>query len=81
MAPSSWLTVLHVRRGHESINLSELNALSARRRDRLPDSLERAVTRGSMPPFDYLLMHPEARLSEAERQQLADGFKASLAER
>ena len=81
VAPSSWLTVLHVRRGRESINLSELNALSARRRDRLPDSLERAVTRGSMPPFDYLLMHPEARLSEAERQQLADGFKASLAER
>ena len=81
VAPSSWLTVLHVRRGRESINLSELNALSARRRDRLPDSLERAVTRGSMPPFDYLLMHPEARLSEDERQQLADGFKASLAER
>ncbi len=81
VAPSSWLTVLHVRRGRESINLSELNALSSRRRDRLPDSLERAVTRGSMPPFDYLLMHPEARLSDAERQQLADGFKASLAER
>lgn len=81
VAPSSWLTVLHVRRGRESINLSELNALSSRRRDRLPDSLERAVTRGSMPPFDYLLMHPEARLSEDERQQLADGFKASLAER
>ena len=55
--------------------------LRARRRDRLPDSLERAVTGGSMPPFDYLLKHPEARLSEDERQQLADGFKASLAER
>ncbi len=31
-----------------------------------------------MPPSDYLLLHPEARLSEAEKQQLIRGLDASL---
>ena len=31
-----------------------------------------------MPPRSYLLMHPEARLTAAERDQLARGLDATL---
>jgi hypothetical protein len=36
------------------------------------------VVRGSMPPSSYLLIHPEARLTDAEKQQLVEGLCASL---
>jgi len=38
----------------------------------------REVQRGSMPPNYYLPLHPVARLSDAEKQQLAQGLCASL---
>ena len=31
-----------------------------------------------MPPKDYLLAHPEARLTQAERAELARGLAATL---
>jgi cytochrome c551/c552 len=38
----------------------------------------REVQRGSMPPNYYLPLHPVARLSDADRQQLVQGLCASL---
>ncbi len=49
------------------------------RRERLPDQIARTIERGNMPPADYLYLHPEARLTAAETEQLAAGMKASLA--
>jgi heme-binding protein len=34
------------------------------------------VAEGSMPPRRYVLVHPDAKLSEAERQVLADALEA-----
>ena len=39
-----------------------------------PEELGRIILDGSMPPSRYLLMHPEARLTEAERVLLAEGL-------
>lgn len=36
------------------------------------------VSRGEMPPGNYLWLHPEARLTAAEREQLVRGLQASL---
>jgi hypothetical protein len=38
----------------------------------------KTVRNQEMPPRSYLLMHPEARLSDAERQQLASGLDATF---
>ena len=43
---------------------------------RLPDRTDQVS--GAMPPGDYLLLHPEARLSDAEKQQLIQGLQQSL---
>ena len=37
-----------------------------------------AIQEGAMPPASYLLTHPNARLTEAEKRQLIDGLAASL---
>jgi len=37
------------------------------------------ISRGEMPLSDYLLLHPEAELSAAEKQQLIAGLQATLA--
>jgi hypothetical protein len=31
-----------------------------------------------MPPWDYLLLHPAARLGDAEKAQLISGLQATL---
>jgi hypothetical protein len=36
------------------------------------------VKEGEMPPWFYLPMHPAARLTDAEKQALADGAGKSL---
>lgn len=79
VAPASWLTASHVSDGREHFNLSELNNLRDFSKARLPQEIEDNIRSGSMPPADYLIMHPTARLSSAEQQQLIEGFKNSLA--
>ena len=75
VAPLSWLIADHVRAGRDTLNLSAWVA-----GDRSEGAREAAhtVENGSMPPFYYTLLHPEARLSAAERAALAAGLTATL---
>ena len=70
IAPSSRLTALHVSGARQELNLSELDNLPAFRRASVAESMANQIRAGAMPPADYLLMHPDARLSDAEKQQL-----------
>jgi len=38
----------------------------------------RVIQDGSMPPGNYLMLHPEAVLTAAEKQPLIQGLQASL---
>lgn len=73
VAPSSWLLQSHVDEGRRALNFSEFGKP-------FEDAHEagQTVRDQSMPPRSYLLLHPEARLSVAERQQLASGLDASI---
>ncbi len=79
VAPSSWLTVLHVNNARQQLNFSELNSLPAFRKSMLAEEIAMQIRSGAMPPKDYLLLHPEANLTDAEKEQLITGFQASLA--
>jgi len=78
IAPSSWLVAGHVKAGRRALNVSQIDELSENRRTRLPDQLERAISSGRMPPKDFLLLHPEARLTAAEQDALIQGLKATF---
>jgi hypothetical protein len=79
VAPGSWLMRSHVGEGREQFNLSELNNILAFRASRLPEEAAQQIRNGAMPPKDYLILHPEARLTQAEKQQLMQGLQQSLA--
>ena len=71
VAPVSWLIADHVREGRRDMNVS------------VPDEVDvtEAVAQirdGRMPPADYQLMHPEARLDEAEKAELISGLKKTF---
>jgi len=74
IAPFSWLVQRDVDSGRSTLNFSEWNRVQ----DGATDAVE-ATRSGSMPPWYYTLMHPNARLSQAERNLLADGLERTFA--
>lgn len=73
IAPVSWLTQRDVNQGRAHLNFSEWNDPVNE-----PDDVVEQVAGGNMPPWFYLPMHPEARLTQAERTALAHGLQKSL---
>ena len=78
VAPLSWRIQNHVNEGRASLNFSAFDPASEKMTDAAGEAGE-TVTEGSMPPFDYLLAHPEARLTPQEKQALAAGLNATFA--
>jgi hypothetical protein len=83
IAPVSWLVMRDVEEGRTVINFSEWGANPRLRtehgsRGTVGQAVGEAVVSGEMPPMQYLVMHPNADLSQAERQQLAQGFRNTL---
>jgi hypothetical protein len=73
VAPVSWLVQADVDEGRKTLNFSEWT----REYEEAQESGE-TVREREMPPRTYVLMHPEAKLTDAERQQLASGLDATL---
>jgi hypothetical protein len=73
VAPVSWLIYRDVVEGRSRLNFSEMNSpqLGA-------GEIASMIQEGEMPPFQYLPLHPSARLTSAEKQQLIDGIMKSL---
>ncbi|HSN29958.1 MAG TPA: heme-binding domain-containing protein, partial [Kofleriaceae bacterium] len=61
--------------GREHLNFSTWNPAAPQRAAKHAD---REVTRGDMPLSSYTWMHPEARLTAAERDELAKGLRATF---
>ena len=71
VAPFSWLLTRDVEQGRDELNFSTWDA-----EDGEADDAAEAVAEGSMPPRRYLLVHPDASLSDAERQVLVEALEA-----
>ena len=74
IAPVSWLTQRDVNTGRSHLNFSEWNNPLSR-----PDDVVEEVQGGNMPPWFYLPMHPEAKLTPEEQSELVRGLQRSLA--
>lgn len=72
IAPASWWVQDHVNEGRSELNYSEPGGM-----EEASESAE-TVQDGSMPPWYYEITHPEARLSDQEKQDLIDGFIATF---
>jgi len=70
VAPTSWLLEYDVSEGRRHLNFSEWQ----REQRHAKDAAEQVRTK-EMPQSDYLLLHSEARLTDAQREQLAAAFE------
>jgi hypothetical protein len=75
VAPLSWWITNHVKEGRDKLNFSEWD----RQHTETDDAVE-TVEEGSMPPdyYTWLGMHSDAKLTPAERRELADGLRRTL---
>jgi hypothetical protein len=71
LAPVSWLIASDVNEGRKHLNFSEWPADTARAAKNL-DRINEVVDYREMPPKKYTLLHPDARLTEAQRKELLD---------
>jgi Haem-binding domain len=73
IAPVSWLTQNDVDGGRSALNFSEWTKPQDAGGD-----VAGAISGGSMPPWFYVIMHPKASLSKADKQALSDGLAATF---
>jgi hypothetical protein len=84
IAPFSWLVQRDVDEGRESLNFSEWGMAGGGGEDEegeegeVAEEVGEVLMEGEMPPAQYLLIHPEARLTDAEKQALELGLAKSL---
>ncbi|MCJ7585441.1 MAG: heme-binding domain-containing protein [Anaerolineales bacterium] len=71
--PISWLVVSDTVRGRARLNFSEWGQGRVG-----AGEISEVIQEGEMPPAIYLPMHPNARLSNLEKQQLINGLSLSL---
>lgn len=75
VAPASWLVQRDVEEGRSHFNVSEWG-----REENHGDEAADLLRNGEMPPWFYLLAHPEARLSAEGRAELVAGLVATFGE-
>jgi cytochrome c551/c552 len=70
VAPASWLIQRDVEEARQKLNFSEWD------RGQEADEIAEVLREGEMPPTKYVLLHPAARLSDADIQTLLAGLPA-----
>jgi mono/diheme cytochrome c family protein len=76
IAPLSWWITNHVKEGRDKLNFSEWRTGGGE-----TDDVAETVSNGSMPPdyYTWFGMHADAKLTAAERRELAAGLQRTLA--
>jgi mono/diheme cytochrome c family protein len=70
IAPGSWLIQHDVDEGRASLNWSTGCAEA--------EEIREVMDEGEMPPPQYQLLHPKARLTDSEKRRLAQGLAESI---
>lgn len=80
VAPASWLLVYDVHEAREHMNLSRWNDYAPDEQRKKTEEIWEEVEEGEMPLPPYLWMHPDAELSEGDRETLRRWSKARARE-
>jgi cytochrome c551/c552 len=70
LAPGSWLMARDVLKGRSRMNMSEWGDCEEAERTTDRENSRDQIDEGEMPPWFYLPMHPDARLSKQEKDLL-----------
>jgi hypothetical protein len=77
IAPISWLVRFDVDEGREHLNVSEWG----QQRKNKADEAAQTLREDEMPPWFYLIPHPEARLTKTETASFIQGLVATFGEK
>jgi hypothetical protein len=75
IAPASLLIARDVKNGRKEVNFSTWETFDEKRKARKLKEIAKEVEKGDMPPFYYLPLHPDAKLSPAERDVIVNWAK------
>lgn len=71
VAPVSWLVASDVHEGRKKFNISNGGSGES-------DEAAKEFQKGSMPPWQYGLMHPEAKLNKQDSEEFLKGLTATF---
>lgn len=78
VAPVSWALADHIEEGRKHLNFSEWRKYSQKARNHKLHECEEEVEEGEMPLDSYTWTHGDAKLTKAQKEKLADWFKAQM---
>ncbi len=78
IAPASWLVQHDVDEGRKKLDFSDW---TGKRKGENAKELTGEVRKGEMPPLPFRLLHPEARLTDPEKETLIRGLDATAGHR
>lgn len=70
VAPVSWYLVRHVNDGRRHLSFSDWGSYAPKKADRKMQEICEQVQTGEMPINSYVILHPSAKLSDADKQIL-----------
>lgn len=76
IAPVSWWVKNHINEGSRHLNFSVWGTYSEKRKNHKLEECIEMVEEGEMPLSSYTIMHKEAKLTDVQRLQLVEFFKA-----
>ena len=77
VAPVSWLVASDINKGRYHLDFSHWQRLEKKDKIKILDEIAEEIEDGSMPMKIYIPLHPEAKLSDEDRETLilwAEGF-------
>jgi hypothetical protein len=77
VAPVSWLVVHDVNDARKHLNFSTWNAYDAKKRAHKLEELREELNEDAMPLWYYLPLHPEAKLSDDDKERLLAWAKSA----
>jgi len=76
VAPVSWWIGNHIKEARGHLNFSAWNTYDAEKKAHKAEECAEEVEKKLMPLKSYLRMHPEARLSDEQRERFSAWFKS-----
>lgn len=76
IAPASWLVYYDVASARKKLNFSDWQEGKREGEDSI--AVAHQINKGEMPPYRYIIAHPEARLSADEKKRLIDGVQVTF---
>lgn len=75
--PAAWMMARHISNGKEKLNFSDFGSYSNRRQISKLKAVANQIKDDEMPIASYKLMHPKARLLQAEKELIMNWMNAT----